>query len=186
MVVPCSCAVDFGFSSPPKRPKQGTPGGCRSVMRRYSFTAPGFGRLTEDGGPGVVDRLRGGLEPLVMDLIQTLAPQLRCRAVTTDAIHTLDGDEYPQEWWVRTSFVPADTMDTTSAQEHAWVSVEYSRWEESETWAVQGFVRVAEVEFSLSADCEGTAGVIEVRGQRLPSGDVVRIEDVLSAHFGAA
>ena len=156
------------------------------MMQRYPFTVPGFGRLIEEGGPGVVDRLRGALEPLVMSLIKTMDPELRCRAVTTDAIHTLQGAEYPKEWWVRTSFVPADVLDASEAKELAWVSVEYSQWEEEETWAVQAFLRIADVEFSVGADSDGDPDVVNLRGARLPSGDVSRIEDVLSAHFGAA
>jgi hypothetical protein len=153
-------------------------------MRRYPFTVPGFGRLTQGGGPGVVDRLRGALEPLVMSFIKSLAPDLPCRAVTTDAIHTLGGEEFPKEWWVRTSFVPAGVLDVADAKEVAWVSVEYSQWEESETWAVQVFLRVAEVEFSLGADSDGEQDVLVLRGMHLPSGDVTRIGEVLAAHFG--
>jgi len=156
------------------------------MMRRYPFAVPGFGRLTQDGGPGLVDRLRGALEPLVMSLIKTMDPDLRCRAVTTDAIHTLNGDEFPKEWWVRTSFVPADQPDASEATEVAWVSVEYSQWEEEETWAAQAFLRVADVEFSVSADSDTDKDVLHLRGIQLPSGDVAQIEDVLSAHFGTA
>lgn len=134
----------------------------------------------------MVDRLRGALEPLVMSFMSSLAPQLRCRAVTTDAVHTLEGDEFPKEWWVRTSFVPADVHDAESAKELAWVSVEYSQWEDGETWAAQAFLRVADVEFSVSADSDTEKDVLNLRGVHLPSGDVARIEDVLSAHFGAA
>jgi hypothetical protein len=154
-------------------------------MRRYPFTVPGFARLTQGGGPGIVDRLRGALEPLVMSFIKTLAPDLRCRAVTTDAIHTLGGEEFPKEWWVRTSFVLADVPDGADAEELAWLSVEYSQWEESETWAVQAFLRVAEVEFSIGADSDGEPDVLQLRGVHLPSGDVTRIGDLLTAHFGA-
>jgi hypothetical protein len=120
-----------------------------------------------------------------MSFIKALEPDLRCRAVTTDAVHTLGGEEFPKEWWVRTSFVPADALDTADAKELAWVSVEYSQWEESETWAVQAFLRVAEVEFSLGADSDAEPGVLVLRGRHLPSGDVTRIGDVLVAHFGA-
>jgi hypothetical protein len=155
-------------------------------MRRYPFTVPGFGRLTSGGGPGVVDRLRGALEPLVMSIIRTLDPELRCRAVSTDALYTLGAIEYPREWWVRTSFVPADVLDAGSAKEIAWVSVEYTQYEEGETWAAQVFVRVADVEFSIGADSDMESDLIHLRGSHLPSGDVDRLEDVFAAHFGAA
>jgi hypothetical protein len=155
-------------------------------MRRYPFTVPGFGLLTAGGGPGVVDRLRGALEPLVLSLIQTLDPDLACRAVTTDAVHTLDGEEFPKEWWVRTAFVPADVLEPGSAREVAWVTVEYSQWEEEETWVTQAFLRVADVEFSLSADSDAEAEVLNLRAVHLPSGDVTRIGDVLMEHFPPA
>ena len=121
-----------------------------------------------------------------MSFIRTLAPDLRCRAVTSDAIHTLSSPEYPREWWVRTSFVPADVLDASTAKELAWVSVEYSQWEEGETWAAQAFLRVADVEFSVAADSDTERDVLNLRGVQLPSGDVARIEDVLSSHFGLA
>ena len=178
--------IHFRFRSPGGCPKQGRTRHLGKTMRRYPFTVPGFGRLTEGGGPGVVDRLRGALEPLVMSLLKTLAPDLRCRAVTTDAVHTLNDSGFPKEWWVRTSFVPADVLDASEAKELAWVSVEYSQWEEEETWAAQAFLRVADVEFSVSADSDTESDILNLRGTHLPSGDVMRIEDVLSAHFGAA
>ena len=133
----------------------------------------------------MVDRLRGALEPLVMSLIKALEPELLCRAVTTDAVHTLNEEEYPREWWVRTSFVPADAPDAAAAKEVAWVSVEYSQWEEEETWVVQAFMRVADVEFSLSADNGSEPDVLNLRAVHLPSGDVARIGVVLASHFGA-
>ncbi len=154
-------------------------------MRRYPFTVPGFARLVDGGGAGIVDRLRGGLEPLVMSILHYLAPELKCRAISSDEMNTLEDAEWPREWWVRTAFVPKDAPDVAKAKEYAWVSIEYSQWEEEETWAVQVFVRAAELDFSLSADNDTGASTVMLSAERLPTQDSNRIGEILIEHFGS-
>jgi hypothetical protein len=155
-------------------------------MLRYPFTVPGFARLVESGGSRKVDRLRGGLEPLVMSVIQYLSPRLACQAVSSEELNTLDQAEYPREWWVRTAFVPAEADDAAAAREYAWLTIEYSQWEEEENWAVQAFIRVAEVEISLSADSDSGDTTITLHADRLPTRDSSRIGEIMVEHFGPA
>ena len=153
-------------------------------MRRYPFTVPGLVRLTAGGGVSVVDRLRGAMEPLVMAVVHRFSPDIQVQPVTTDEMNTLDGDEYPREWWVRTSFVTIDAPDATKAREAAWLSIEYTRWEDSEDWAMQAFFRVADVEFSLSTDSSVGEPVLNLLVHSLPRGDIQTIQALLRAHFG--
>ena len=153
-------------------------------MRRYPFTVPGMVRLTSGGGASVVDRLRGAMEPLVMALIHRFDKSASVRAVSSDELHTLDGDEYPQEWWVRTAFVPSESVDAAKARERAWLAIEFSRWETGEDWSMQAFFRVADVEFSLSTDSTHDEPTLTLLASQLPAGDIRIIEEVLRAHFG--
>ena len=153
-------------------------------MRRYPFIVPGMVRLTSGGGPSVVERLRSGLEPFVMALLHRFDATSRVSAVSSDEIHTLNGNEFPKEWWVRTSFVPADAAVPEKAREYAWLTIEYSRWEDSEDWSMQAFFRVADVEFSLSTDSGADEPVLNLVATQLPSGDIQVVEEMLRAHFG--
>ena len=153
-------------------------------MRRYPFIVPGMVRLTSGGGPSVVDRLRSGMEPFVMALLHRFDATKSVKAVSSDEIHTLDGKAFPKEWWVRTSFVPADAEAPERAKECAWLTIEYSRWEESEDWSLQAFFRVADVEFSLSTDSSTDQPILNLVATQLPSGDIQRVEEMLRAHFG--
>ncbi len=153
-------------------------------MRRYPFTVPGLVRLTAGGGPTVVQRLRSGLEPLVMALLHRFDPAASTRAVSSDEMNTLDGPEYPQEWWVRTGFVPADAKDPSQAKERAWLTIEYSRFESEDEWAMQAFFRVAEVEFSLSTNSAADPTTLNLVATHLPAGDIRIVEETLRAHFG--
>lgn len=154
------------------------------LMRRYPFTVPGFARLVEGGGSGVVERLRAGVEPLVLAVIQYLAPTLQPIIIASDELHTLADSDWPKEWWTRCSFVPRDAAEPTKVKEYAWISIEYSRWEVEETWAVQAFIRVAEVTFSLSADSDNGDTTITLSAERLPTQDINRIGEILVQHFG--
>ncbi len=153
-------------------------------MRRYPFTVPGMVRLTSGGGASVVDRLRGAMEPLVMAIIHRFDQAASVKAVSSDELHTLDGDEFPKEWWVRTAFVPSAAEDPSKARERAWLAIEFSRWEDSEDWSMQAFFRVADVEFSLSTDSTHSEPTLTLVAARLPAGDIRVIEEVLRAHFG--
>ena len=115
-------------------------------MRRYPFIVPGMVRLTSGGGPSVVERLRSGMEPLVMALIHRFDASERVRAVSSDELQTLSEPEFPQEWWVRTAFVPVDASDPSAAKERAWLTIEYSRWESTDDWSMQAFIRIADIE----------------------------------------
>ena len=153
-------------------------------MRRFPFAVPGMVRLTTGGGSIVVDRLKGGMEPLVMAILHRFDAQLAVQAVNSDELHTLDGDEYPKEWWVRTAFVPQAAEEPEKAKEMAWLTIEYSQWEDSEEWVMQAFFRVAEVEFSLHANSAEVESVLNLVTTRMPSGDIQIIEEILRAHFG--
>ena len=153
-------------------------------MRRTPIIVAGFDRLVAAGGSGLVDRLQGALEPLTRALLTTFVPDQRLRPVTSDEMNTLDASEFPREWWVRTSFIAADAPDPDKARELAWVSIEYSQWESEENWAVQLFFRVSDIEFSLSADSDSEMPALLLHADRLPSGDIVRIEEVLRTHLG--
>ena len=153
-------------------------------MRRYPFTVPGMVRMTTGGGTSVVERLRCGFEPLVMALIYRFDPKGAVCAVSSEELNTLDESEYPREWWVRTAFVPEAAADPSAARERAWLTVEYSRLESHEEWAMQAFFRVAEVEFSLSTNSEAESGTLHLVATRLPAGDIKVIEETLRAHFG--
>ena len=94
-------------------------------MRRYPFTVPGMVRLTSGGGASVVDRLRGAMEPLVMAIIHRFDQAASVKAVSSDELHTLDGDEFPKEWWVRTAIVPSAAEDPSKAvSAHGWPSIQ--------------------------------------------------------------
>ena len=153
-------------------------------MRRYPFTVPGMVRLTTGGGPSVVERLRSAMEPLVMAVLHRFDASLSVRAVSSDEINTMNEEEYPREWWVRTAFIPSEALEPDQAKEKAWLTIEYSRWEDSEDWNMQAFFRVADVEFSLSTSSEETEPVLNLVGARLPAGDIRNIEEILRAHFG--
>jgi hypothetical protein len=153
-------------------------------MRRYPFTVPGLVRLTTGGGPSVVERLRSGIEPLVMAILHRFEADGSVQAVNSDEMNTLHDEEYPREWWVRTAFISASAPDPDTAKEKAWLTIEYSRWEESEEWTMQVFFRVSEVEFSLSTDSSETDPILNLVGSQLPAGDIQIIEELLRAHFG--
>ena len=85
---------------------------------------------------------------------------------------------------MRTAFIPAAAQDPETAKEKAWLTIEYSKWEDTEDWSMQAFFRVADVEFSLSTDSEATEPTLNLVGARLPAGDIQIIEEVLRAHFG--
>ena len=155
-------------------------------MRRYPFAVPGLVRLTSSGGPGLVSRLRSTMEPLVMAILHRFESGNDVRVFTTDELDTRDGAEFPKEWWVRTAFVPASSPDPTAAKERAWMTIEYSRWEDSEDWSFQAFFRVADVEFSLATDSDAVDPVLNLLGAKLPAGDIRVIEEVLRAHLGGA
>lgn len=153
-------------------------------MRRYPFAVPGFVHLTSAGGPAIVDRLRGAMEPLVMALLHRFDAGSDVRVITTDEMDTREGEDWPKEWWLRTAFIPTAAPDPINAKERAWMTVEYSRWEDSEDWTMQAFFRVAEVEFSLSTDSDASEPVLNLVGTKLPAGDIRVVEEVLRAHFG--
>ena len=153
-------------------------------MRKYPFAVPGLRRLTSVGGPAIVDRLRGAMEPLVMAILHRFDAGSNVRIVTTDELDTRTDEAYPREWWLRTAFVPASAPDAAQAKERAWMTIEYSKWEDSEDWSMQAFFRVADVEFSLSTDSDAHEPVLNLLGAQLPSGDIRLIEEVLRAHFG--
>jgi len=153
-------------------------------MRRYPFTVPGLVRLTTGGGPSVVERLRSGIEPLVMAILHRFESSASVQAVSSDEMNTLQDEEFPREWWVRTAFVPATASDPSTAKEKAWLTVEYSKWEDCEEWTMQAFFRVSEVEFSLSTDSSQRDPVLNLVGTKLPAGDIQIIEELLRAHFG--
>ena len=155
-------------------------------MRRYPFAVPGLVRLTAAGGSAVVERLRGAMEPLVMAILHRFDAGRDVRTLTTDELDTRSGDEFPREWWIRTAFVAASAPDPVSAKERAWMTIEYSRWEDSEDWSMQAFFRVADVEFSLAADSDAADPVLNLLGTQLPAGDIRMIEEVLRAHFGGS
>ena len=154
------------------------------VMRRYPFAVPGLVRLTASGGSGLVSRIRATMEPLVMAILHRFDSESAVRAFTTDELDTREGEEFPKEWWIRTAFVPAASPDPAVAKERAWMTIEYSRWEEAEDWSFQAFFRVADVEFSLAADSDQTDPVVNLVGSRLPAGDLRMIEEVIRAHLG--
>jgi len=141
-------------------------------------------RLTSGGGPSVVERLRSGMEPFVMALLHRFDSTNNVTAVSSDEIHTLNGNEFPKEWWVRTAFVPVDAAAPERARECAWLTIEYSRWEDSEDWSMQAFFRVADVEFSLSTDSGSDQPILNLVATQLPSGDIQVVEEMLRAHFG--
>jgi len=141
-------------------------------------------RLTSGGGPSVVERLRSGLEPLVMAILHRFDSGGSVQAVSSDELNTLDDDEFPREWWVRTSFVPAGSPDPATAKEKAWLTIEYSKWESEEEWTMQAFFRVSEVEFSLSMNSAMDEPILNLVGAKLPAGDIQIIEELLRAHFG--
>jgi hypothetical protein len=153
-------------------------------MRRFPFAVPGMIRLTSGGGSSVVDRLRGAMEPLVMAVLHRFDAQLKVQAVNSGELHTLSGDEYPKEWWVRTAFVPQAAPEPEKAKEMAWLTIEYSQWEDSEEWVMQAFFRVSEVEFSLHANSAEAEPILNLVATRMPSGDIQIIEELLRAHFG--
>jgi len=153
-------------------------------MRRYPFTVPGLVRLTSSGGLNIVDRLRGAMEPLMMAILHRFDSAVPVRAITSDELNTLTEAEFPREWWVRTAFIPVSEPESEKATERAWLTIEYSRWEESEDWCMQAFFRVADVEFSLGASSDGEAGILQLVGAGLPARDIQIIEEVLRAHFG--
>ncbi len=153
-------------------------------MRRYPFTVPGMVRLTSGGGPSVVERLRSGLEPLVMAILHRFDSSTSIQAISSDEMNTLQDDEYPREWWVRTAFVAANAPDPAKAKEQAWLTIEYSKWEAEEEWVLQAFFRVSEVEFSLSMDSGATEPILTLVASQLPAGDIQIIEELLRAHFG--
>jgi len=124
------------------------------------------------------------MEPLVMALIHRFDSSESVKAVSSDELHTLDGDEYPKEWWVRTAFVPSGATDPSKARERAWLAIEFSRWETDEDWSMQAFFRVADVEFSLSTDSSNTEPTLTLVATQLPTGDIRMVEEVLRAHFG--
>ena len=132
----------------------------------------------------MVDRLRGAMEPLVMALIHRFDPSVSVKAVSSDELNTLDGDEYPKDWWVRTAFVPSEAVDPSKARERAWLAIEFSRWETDEDWSLQAFFRVADVEFSLSTDSSNEESTLTLVASKLPTGAIRIIEEVLRAHFG--
>jgi hypothetical protein len=153
-------------------------------MRRYPFTVPGLVRLTSGGGLNIVDRLRGAMEPLIMAMLHRFDGAVPVRAISSDEVNTLTDAEYPREWWVRTAFIPAKEPDPSAAAERAWLTIEYSRWEDSEDWCMQAFFRVAEVEFSLGTSSDGEPGILQLVAAGLPARDIGAIEEVLRAHFG--
>ncbi len=153
-------------------------------MRRYPFAVPGLIRLTSTGGSSIVDRLRGAMEPLVMAILHRFDAGSDVRILTTDELDTRNDDDYPREWWLRTAFIPASAPDPANARERAWMTIEYSQWEDSEDWSMQAFFRVADVEFSLATDSDADEPVLNLIGTRLPAGDIRVIEEVLRAHFG--
>ena len=155
-------------------------------MHRYPFAVPGLVRLTSTGGSAVVDRLRGAMEPLVMAILHRFDAGRDVRSLTTDELDTRSGDDFPREWWIRTAFVPASAPDPVNAKERAWMTIEYTRWDDSEDWSMQAFFRVAEVEFSLAADSDAADPVLNLVGTKLPTGDIRIIEEVLRAHFGGS
>lgn len=124
------------------------------------------------------------MEPLVMALIHRFDPSVSVKAVSSDELNTLDGDEYPKDWWVRTAFVPSEAVDPSKARERAWLAIEFSRWETDEDWSLQAFFRVADVEFSLSTDSSNEESTLTLVASKLPTGDIRIIEEVLRAHFG--
>jgi len=141
-------------------------------------------RMIAGGGPSVVERLRSGMEPLVMAILHRFDAAIDVRPVSSDELNTLDGDEYPREWWVRTSFVSAVAPDPSKAKERAWLTIEYSRWQDGEDWSMQAFFRVADVEFSLSTDSSADGTTLNLLASQLPAGDIRVVEEVLRAHFG--
>ena len=153
-------------------------------MRRYPFTVPGLVRLTSGGGVNIVERLRGAMEPLVMAILHRFDSAVPVRAISSDALNTLADAAYPREWWVRTAFVPSGAPDPSEVTERAWLTIEYSRWEDSEEWCMQAFFRVAEVEFSLGVSSDDEGGILQLVGAALPARDIQIIEEVLRAHFG--
>ena len=153
-------------------------------MRKYPFAVPGFVRLTASGGFSVVDRLRGAMEPLMMAILHRFDAGRDVQIVTTDEMDTRDNEEHPREWWLRTAFVPNSAPDPLKAKERAWMTIEYSRWEDSEDWSMQAFFRVADVEFSLSTDSDASEPVLNLLAAQLPAGDIRITEEVLRAHFG--
>mgnify|MGYP004124064585 CR=1 FL=1 len=153
-------------------------------MRRYPFAVPGIVRLTSGGGASVVERLRSAMEPLVMAILHRFDATCSVRAVSSDEINTLEENEFPREWWVRTAFISTAAENPATAKEKAWLTIEYSRWESSEDWSMQAFFRIADVEFSLSTDSAATEPTLNLVGARLPTGDIRIIEEVLRAHFG--
>jgi len=124
------------------------------------------------------------MEPFVMALLHRFDAARSVKAVSSDEIHTLDGGEFPKEWWVRTSFVPVDAAVPEKAKECAWLTIEYSRWEDSEDWTMQAFFRVADVEFSLNTDSSVEQPILNLVAAQLPSGDIQIVEEMLRAHFG--
>jgi hypothetical protein len=141
-------------------------------------------RLTTGGGPSVVERMRSGMEPLVMAILHRFDPGTSVQAVSSDEMNTLQDEDFPREWWVRTAFVPTSAPDPDSAKEKAWLTIEYSKWEDSEEWTMQAFFRVSDVEFSLSTDSSATEPTLNLVGSKLPAGDIQIIEQLLRAHFG--
>ena len=119
-----------------------------------------------------------------MALLHRFDASINVRPVSSDELNTMDGDEYPREWWVRTSYVPADAPVPSKARERAWLTIEYSRWPDSEDWSMQAFFRVADVEFSLSTDSSADAATLNLVASQLPAGDIRMVEEVLRAHFG--
>jgi len=124
------------------------------------------------------------MEPLMMAVLHRFDSTCSVRAVSSDELNTLDDEDYPREWWVRTAFIPDGAADPETAKEKAWLTIEYSKWEDAEDWSMQAFFRVADVEFSLSTDSSATEPILNLLGARLPAGDIQVIEELLRAHFG--
>jgi len=124
------------------------------------------------------------MEPIVMAILHRFDDRESVRAVSSDELHTLEDEDFPREWWVRTAFVPAAAIEPAKARERAWLTVEYSRWETHEEWTMQAFFRVAEVEFSLAASSDDAEPTLTLVASHLPAGDIRVVEEVLRAHFG--
>jgi hypothetical protein len=124
------------------------------------------------------------MEPLVMALIHRFDASERVCAISSDELQTLSEPEFPQEWWVRTSFVPVDAPDPSKAKERAWLTIEYSRWESTDDWSMQAFIRIADIEFSLSTDSSNEQPILNLLATQMPAGDIRIVEEMLRAHFG--
>jgi hypothetical protein len=71
------------------------------------------------------------------------------------------------------------------AKEQAWLSIEFTRWESAEDWAMQAFFRLPERAFSLSTDSSLDPPVLHLLVEKMSDADVVVIQEILKAHFGS-